>query len=137
MNQRVNEARAAELAWRKEEIERLVRWVHDLQSEMYINCVYCGHRYGPEDEVPATMADALKEHIEACSKHPMSLLKHQWERAIEAARYVFANTNQYDPIQVIDYIVAEKNAIVRAPARPPKGATDEHDGTAGKTTNRH
>jgi len=22
-------------------------WVNDLQSDMYVNCVYCGHRYGP------------------------------------------------------------------------------------------
>lgn len=62
------------------ELERLQQHVHDLQSGMYINCVYCGHRYGPEDEVPATMADALKEHIEQCPKHPMSALKIEIER---------------------------------------------------------
>jgi hypothetical protein len=44
---------------------------------MYINCVYCGHRYGPKDKVPATMADALKQHIEQCPSHPMSVLKKQ------------------------------------------------------------
>lgn len=59
----------------KEEIERLENWVDDLQANMYINCVYCGHRYGPEDEVPATMADILKRHISICPKHPMSRLK--------------------------------------------------------------
>jgi hypothetical protein len=42
---------------------------------MYINCVYCGHRYGPDDEIPATMADVLKEHIAQCPKHPMSQLQ--------------------------------------------------------------
>lgn len=57
------------------EIERLQQHVNDLQAGMYINCVYCGHRYGPDDEVPATMADALKEHVEQCPKHPMSALK--------------------------------------------------------------
>lgn len=57
------------------ELERMQRWVDDLQSGMYINCVYCGYRYGPADEVPATMADALKQHIEQCPKHPMSALK--------------------------------------------------------------
>lgn len=56
-------------------IAELERWVADLQSGMYVNCVYCGHRYGPEDHVPATMADALKDHIEACPRHPMSDLK--------------------------------------------------------------
>lgn len=52
-----------------------LRWVDDLQADMYINCVYCGHRYGPDSEVPATMADALKEHVESCPKHPMSELR--------------------------------------------------------------
>lgn len=57
------------------ELGRLREWVHDLQSGMFINCVYCGHRYGPDDEVPSTMADALKEHVEQCPDHPMSKLR--------------------------------------------------------------
>lgn len=57
-----------------EEIKRLTKWVNDLQSGMYINCVYCGHRYGPNDEVPESMADVLKKHIEECPEHPMSKL---------------------------------------------------------------
>jgi len=59
---------------------KLRQWVDDLQSGMYINCVYCGHRYGPQDEVPASMADVLKEHIEVCPKHPMSKLKKELEQ---------------------------------------------------------
>lgn len=55
--------------------EKLREWVNDLQSGMFINCVYCGHRYGPNDEVPASMADVLKEHIPQCPEHPMSHLK--------------------------------------------------------------
>ena len=51
---------------------KLRQWVEDLQSGMYINCVYCGHQYGPADEVPATMADALYEHIAQCPEHPLS-----------------------------------------------------------------
>jgi hypothetical protein len=71
------------------EVERLEKWVDDLQRGMYINCVYCGFRYGPNDVTPATMADALKEHIEMCPKHPLSALK--WEAAelriaLEAAK---------------------------------------------------
>ena len=66
--------------------DRLQEWVHDLQAGMYINCVYCGHRYGPDDEVPATMADVLKEHIEHCPKHPMSTLKARLARLEEALR---------------------------------------------------
>lgn len=39
---------------------------------MYVNCVYCGHRYGPNDETPTLMADVLREHIEQCPEHPLS-----------------------------------------------------------------
>ena len=59
----------------QEDIEQLQQWIDDLQSGMYINCVYCGHRYGPQDEVPSTMANVLKQHIEICEKHPMNILK--------------------------------------------------------------
>ena len=53
------------------EVHQLRHWIDDLHSGMYISCVYCGHRYGPEDEVAPSMADALKEHCERCPKHPM------------------------------------------------------------------
>ena len=52
---------------------------------MYINCVYCGHRYGPSDEVPASMADVLKEHVEQCPQHPMSALRAKLDALVEAA----------------------------------------------------
>ena len=64
-----------ELAKRDAEIERLRRWVDDLQSGMYVNCVYCGHRYGPGDTTPVSMADALKAHVERCPRHPMAELR--------------------------------------------------------------
>ena len=77
------------------EIEALRAWVSDLQSGMYINCVYCGHRYGPAGIAPATlvenppptatMAEALRDHIEQCPKHPMSTLRKSVE-ALRAAR---------------------------------------------------
>lgn len=63
-----------------EEVDSYRQWIDDLQSGMYINCVYCGHRYGPDDEVPASMADVLKEHVEQCPKHPMSKLKKALEK---------------------------------------------------------
>lgn len=59
----------------RQEAESLKSWVSDLQSGMYVNCVYCGHRYGPKETTPVTMADALKAHIEECPKHPLSILK--------------------------------------------------------------
>jgi len=51
------------------------QWIADLQSGMYVNCVYCGHRYGPADTTPVAMAEILREHIEQCPEHPMSKLK--------------------------------------------------------------
>lgn len=47
----------------------------DLQSKMYVNCIYCGHRYGPDPDTPVAIAEVLKQHIEECPSHPMSLLK--------------------------------------------------------------
>lgn len=72
--------RDAEIVALKSEIEELQKWVNDLHAGMYINCVYCGHRYGPDTEVPASMADVLKKHIEQCPKHPMSALKAENEK---------------------------------------------------------
>jgi len=54
------------------EVERLKQWVKDLHSGMYINCVYCGHRYGPNPGTPVAMADVLRAHIEQCPEHPLS-----------------------------------------------------------------
>lgn len=68
------------------ENSRLRQWVNDLQSGMYVNCVYCGHRYGPESEVPASMAEVLKQHIEQCPEHPMSKLKSQLVEAVKALK---------------------------------------------------
>lgn len=52
---------------------RLKSWIDDLQSGMFVNCVYCGHRYGPKGDTPTSMADILKEHITQCSQHPLSI----------------------------------------------------------------
>ncbi len=51
----------------------LQQWVDDTQSGMWINCVYCGHRYGPDDDLGGqTMREALEAHIATCPKHPLS-----------------------------------------------------------------
>lgn len=84
---------AAEIARLVQEIDRLKDWVNDLHSGMYINCVYCGHRYGPNTEVPASMADVLKEHVEQCPEHPMSKLK---EENLQVRDYVGSILNHLD-----------------------------------------
>jgi len=53
------------------------QWVSDLQSGMYVNCVYCGHRYGPDPVTPVAMAEVLKKHIQECPEHPMSKMRTQ------------------------------------------------------------
>ena len=65
-------AHEAEITALKERVRELEEWVNDLHSGMYINCVYCGHRYGPKKDTPSIMADVLKRHIEKCPKHPLS-----------------------------------------------------------------
>lgn len=57
-------------------------WIDDLQSGMYINCVYCGHRYGPNSgphtkDFNLTMRKALEDHIASCPKHPLSFAKQE------------------------------------------------------------
>jgi hypothetical protein len=69
-----NELRG-KLAMCEKERDKLKQWVNDLQSGMYINCVYCGYRYGPDPGTPVAMAEVLKKHIEKCPKHPLSAMK--------------------------------------------------------------
>jgi DNA-directed RNA polymerase subunit RPC12/RpoP len=73
------QAYKAEIEKLRAEVARLHQWVEDCQAGMYINCVYCGHRYGPNTEVPASMADVLKKHVEQCPDHPMSALRKEVE----------------------------------------------------------
>ena len=75
------------------QIAALKKWVNDLQSGMYINCVYCGHRYGPNVSTPVAMADVLKEHIEKCPKHPLSEARREIA-ALKAERNGYLNGQQ-------------------------------------------
>ncbi len=61
-------------------IAELEQWIRDLQTNVYVNCVYCGYRYGRDgDEIPA---DALRRHVTKCNKHPMALLINEVQDAI-------------------------------------------------------
>lgn len=86
-------------------IKRLRQWINDLQAGMYINCVYCGHRYGPDDEVPATMAQMLKDHIEQCPEHPMSKLKARMDIAVatlKEAEEIIGQGIEKDALPIIE-----------------------------------
>ena len=86
-----------------EELERHKKWVNDLQSGMYINCVYCGHRYGPKKNTPVAMADVLKEHIEKCPKHPLSKTKEELEWLRDVIKnYLKAYDAYFKGITLID-----------------------------------
>lgn len=101
-------------------INRLEAWVADCQSGMYVNCVYCGHRYGPQDKVPAARADILKQHIEACPDHPMSALKTENTRLRAAlAAIVGLIGPEHD-----NFYYGEIYAIASA-AQQPAGANGE------------
>ncbi len=58
-----------------EDNQRLRKWTDDLQSGMYINCAYCGHRYEKQNSIFPTMQEILTNHIENCRYHPMFKLK--------------------------------------------------------------
>ena len=83
----------------QEENRRLEAWIDDLQSGMYINCVYCGHRYGPNSgpntkDFNITMRKALEDHISKCHKHPLSEAK-----AANARLQAEANWNMKEPCE--------------------------------------
>lgn len=60
------------------ENKRLEAWIDDLQSGLYINCVYCGHRYPPGS--PAIRSKTLYNHIKQCPKHPLSKAEEENKR---------------------------------------------------------
>lgn len=78
------------------EIDRLKAWISDLQSGMYVNCVYCGHRYGPNPGTPITMAEILRRHVEQCPEHPMSKLKHALEESVKLQAHYAKLLNMHD-----------------------------------------
>ena len=53
-----------------EEIKTLKGWINGL-PQLYVNCVYCGHRFKPNPEVFPSQTDVVREHMEKCSKHPL------------------------------------------------------------------
>jgi hypothetical protein len=105
---RVASERAPLFVERDAEIARLRAWIADIQSGMYINCVYCGHRYGPDPGTPVAMADVLKAHIEVCPEHPASKLKAALEQSVKLQAHYAELLNMHDGGQRIVFKSAEE-----------------------------
>lgn len=67
----------------RHEINRLQNWVNDLQSNMCINCIYCGYRAGHQGE--DVSANTLTQHVEECPKHPLKVAR---DRIVELEKRV-------------------------------------------------
>lgn len=75
-----------------EKIARLEAWIADLQNGGYVNCVYCGMRYGEGPDAAVALEPALKAHVEQCPEHPLAKLTARLP-AVFAAGYHL--TDQY------------------------------------------
>ncbi len=116
-----------------DEIDSLNNWINDLQSGMYINCVYCGHRYGPSGPTPISMAAVLKAHIEECPKHPASKLKeqvNQFGTALKKAKEIIHLFHGKDGWNIYDRCAPEMQIINKALKQiaPEKGHPEESAG---------
>ena len=121
------EASADMIRTLSEDAQRYEKWVNDLQSGMYVNCVYCGHRYGPGETTPVSMADALKEHIAQCPKHPMSALQSQLSEARELLER-FSDCEGRGGMTDYEFsklVLTESNAFL---SRTPTHEQDKADG---------
>ena len=88
------------------EFDRLHQWIDDLQSGQYVNCVYCGHRYGPKESTPVSHAELLKRHVQECPRHPMSKFKKALELVPPLLKQIrgFANDCFGGPSSLTDCI---------------------------------
>ena len=66
-------------------------------SNTPIFCAYCGHRYWPDAQVQATMADVVKKHVERCPEYLREFLA----KLIQAVRII-----RREPRGSFDYIDA-------------------------------
>ena len=101
-----------------EDNQRLRTWIRDLHSGMYINCAYCGHRYGPTESTPVSMADILKAHIEVCPEHPMSALKEMNDCL--NARVASVEEERDEARKEIEKLKAERASAVGFTDLPPR-----------------
>jgi hypothetical protein len=97
-----------------EKLARLEQWVRDLQRGMFVNCVYCGHRYGREGEVPVAMAEVLTRHVANCPEHPMSKLV----KLLEAAAHGFRSYQYGNAAPALAEEIADAIDVALAKVKP-------------------
>ena len=76
------------------EIESLQQWIRDVQGKTFVNCIYCGHRYGAASITPVALADIMKQHVAQCPKHPLSVTKKSLEEAATLLETVSINAER-------------------------------------------
>jgi hypothetical protein len=106
------DAQAQEIKDLKARIGRLESQVNDLQEGTYVNCVYCGHRYGPADSTPVSMADVLTQHVEQCPDHPLSAARKQIQ-SLTTALIPFANVGAQIPEYALDHHTHHFDLLVK------------------------
>jgi len=107
------EAENAEL---RQEVNDLKRWVADLQDGYYINCVYCGHRFGPAASTPSSQADLLTEHVETCPKHPLHGATRENTRLKSVDLYFVRNRRT--KLYSLCFTLAEAERLAKAAKEP-------------------
>lgn len=92
----------------KSEILRYDAWIEDILSEKYVNCAYCGHRYGKEND--SANMEAVRKHVENCSKHPMAKEKERADKAEALARELVELLKEADNlIGLASYLISDIN----------------------------
>jgi hypothetical protein len=77
----------------RDKVIEQAKWIADLQSNMYINCVYCGWRAGEQGQVAA---DDLKAHVAVCPHHPLYAVKKRASAGAEILRLLVTLKNVKD-----------------------------------------
>jgi hypothetical protein len=56
-------------------IARQKKWINELLAGNTVNCIFCGHCYGPSATTAVSQQDVLKAHVMQCPEHPLAVLR--------------------------------------------------------------
>lgn len=59
-------------------VARLRQWVEDLQGDCWVNCIYCGWRFGPMKELPFSTREVFTGHLKKCASFRDEVLGEVW-----------------------------------------------------------